>query len=223
MAKRRFRVYRWLFTVGLLGGAAAALWLATNWSWVEHPRVRAHIDVRQNGGAEEHFVIRLPRDRIVDGGREGGLPAAYPAGVSLPAAVQDAGHVEQFKLRDREGEVVGVAVRHALRDGDAEDAGWILFLPARGALLLQHAEGGGGLAGALSRAGLRPGNAWTGNLDIQRTAGPVDGGRGRVVGGTREFSRHGGSYAERWRLTGMDEQGVLRGTIELETLTVIGR
>lgn len=223
MAKRRFRVYRWLFTVGVLGGLALTLWLAASWSWVEHPRVRAHIDVRQNGGAEEHFVIRLPRDRIVDGGREGGLPGSHPQEVSWPDALREGGHVEQYKLRDREGEVIGVAARHTVRDGDTEDAGWVLFIPARGTLMLHHVEAGGGLAGALSRAGLRAGNAWTGSLDLERTAGPVDGGRGRVVGGTREFARHTGSYAERWRLTGLDEQGVLRGTIELETLTVIGQ
>ncbi|MCC5868898.1 MAG: hypothetical protein JJU27_10320 [Gammaproteobacteria bacterium] len=203
--------------VGLLGGLAAA----TLVEWVDHPRMRAHVSVQPNGGALEQFVIRLPRDRIFDSGAADGLPARFPADVELSAGLTGGAHIEQFKLRDREGEVIGVAARHSQTLGATTSAAWILYLPGRGSLLLHHVEPPGGLADELSRRGLRAGTAWNGEVTLRRTVGPAGQGRGQVAGGSFEFARHTGSYGETWRLTGVDVEGRLRGTIELDTLTVL--
>lgn len=203
--------------VGLLGGLAAA----TLVEWVDHPRLRAHVSVQPNGGALEQFVIRLPRDRIFDSGDLDGLPARFPADVELPTNLPAGVHIEQFKLRDREGEVVGVAARHSQTLEATTTAAWVLYLPGRGSLMLHHVESSSGLVDELTRRGLRAGTAWNGELTLRRTSGPAGDGRGQVSGGSFEFARHTGSYGETWRLTGVDVEGQLRGTIELDTVTVL--
>jgi hypothetical protein len=212
---------RFLLITGLLTGFFGGLALATLVDWVDHPRLRAHVTVQPNGGAQERFVIRLPRDRILDSGSPGGLPAVFPETLKLPDGLLPGGHAEQFKLRDREGEVIGVAARHTELLGGRATAAWVLYLPGRGSVLLEHQESAEGLTGELARRNLVAGRAWEGELTVRRTAGPLADGLGRVVGGSREFSRLGGSYTETWRLTGVDADGGLRGTIEIDTVTVL--
>lgn len=212
---------RLLFILGLLCGCLGLLALVTLVDWVDHPRPRAHVSVLPNEGALEQFVIRLPRDRILDSGHASGLPSRYPADLVLPAGALPDLHVEHFKFRDREGEVIGVAARHSQRLDASTHAAWVLYLPGRGSLLLQHSEAGGGLNAELVRRNLRAGTPWDGEFTLQRTAGATPAGRGQVRGGSQEFARHGGSYTETWRLTGVDAEGRPRGTIEIDTLTVL--
>ncbi len=212
---------RFVLILGLLFGLLGGLAAATMVEWVDHPRLRAHVSVQPNGGALEQFVIRLPRDRIFDSGAPGGLPARFPADVELPSNLPAGVHIEQFKLRDREGEVIGVAARHTQTLAATTTAAWVLYLPGRGSLMLHHVEPSSGIADELNRRGLSAGTAWNGEVRLQRTAGPAVEGRGQVSGGSFEFARHTGSYAETWRLTGIDTEGQLRGTIELDTLTVL--
>ena len=214
-------ISRFVFVVGVLLGLFGGLAAASMVGWVDHPRLRAHVSVQPNGGAMEQFVIWLPRDRIFDSGALDGLPSRFPADVELPVDTLADGQIEQFKLRDREGEVIGVAARHSQTLGNTTTAAWMLYLPGRGSLLMHHVEDSGGLAQQLSRRGLQAGTSWDGELTLQRTAGASGDERGQVSGGSFEFARHAGSYAETWRLTGVDSQGQLRGTIELETLTVL--
>lgn len=217
MAKRKRSWYRFLFVSGVCAGLAGTLYVATAWSWVDQPRVRAHITVLPNGGAQETFIVRLPRDRIVDSGAPTGLPAPWPASAEALSALPAGGQVEQFKLRDVEGEVIGIAARHVYRlDGQAESA-WVLHIPARGALFLRHDERTGALDATLQQAGLAAGRAWNGTMTLPRTAGED---AGEVLGGTGEFARQQGSYTETWQLNGADAEGVLRGTVELTTRTV---
>lgn len=212
---------RFLLITGLLAGFFGGLALATLVDWVDHPRLRAHVSVQPNGGAQERFIVRLPRDRILDTGAEGGLPGRYPEALDLPEGFPRGVHIEQFKLRDREGEVIGVAARHTQVNGTRADAAWVLYLPGRGSLLLEHREAADGLSRELARRNLRAGTAWEGELTLRRTAGPLAEGLGRVIGGSREFARLTGSYSETWRLTGVDAEGRPRGTIEIDTLTVL--
>lgn len=212
---------RLLFVLGLLCGGIGVLAVAALVNWGDHERPRAHISVQPNGGAVERFVIRLPRDRILDSGHVSGLPSRYPADLVLSGQGLPGLHVEHFKLRDREGEVIGVAARHSQRVDEGTYGAWLLYLPGRGSLLLDHVESAGGLNAELIRRNLRPGAAWEGELALQRTAGPASDGRGVVRGGSREFTRHAGSYTETWRLTGVDTEGRPRGTIEIDTLTML--
>jgi hypothetical protein len=200
--------------VGLGGGLAAA----TLVNWVEHPRLRAHVTVQTNGGAQESFLIRLPRDRILDSGTLDGLPARFPLDLQLPEGALVRDHVEQFKLRDREGEVIGVASRHTQALAGTTSAAWVLYLPGRGSLLLQHGESRG-LTEQLRARGLRPGAPWNGEITLRRT-GAGAGATGTVRGGSGAFSRHVGTYTETWLVTGVDGEGHLRGTLQLDTLTV---
>ncbi len=203
--------------IGLFGGLAAAALV----DWVDHPRLRAHVAVQPNGGALEQFVIRLPSDRVFDSGAPDGLPGRFPADVEMPVEALANGQVEQFKLRDREGEVVGVAARHSQTLEGETSAAWVLYLPGRGSLLLHHVEPSGGLTAELGRRGLVAGAPWTGEVTLRRTDTSAGEGRGEVSGGSFEFARHAGTYTETWRLNGLDEEGRLRGTIELDTLTVL--
>ena len=45
----------------------------------------------------------------------------------------------------------------------------------------------------------------------------------RLDGGSDEFTGLNGGYDERWHITGIDERGELRGTIELNTTTYSAR
>ena len=82
------------FVLGL-GGALAAAWFMP---WFEYQRYYSATSVLPNGGRVEQFMVRLPADRIAAPIRVG----ASPAGVRL----------EHFKLRDAEGNVIGLVARH---------------------------------------------------------------------------------------------------------------
>ena len=57
----------------------------------------------------------------------------------------------------------------------------------------------------------------TGEPEEQQTEEQAGG--GRVVGGGGEFQGLAGTYTETWLITGLGEDGELRGTIELATVT----
>src|SRR5690606_18704 len=124
---------------------------------------------------------------------------------------------EHFKVRDADGQVIGIAARHWTDAQGAPSAAWALLIPSRGALFFSGAgEQSGRLDAALERAGHRPGTAWSGELNV---ALADDGSPGRIVGGSEEFERFGGTYLETWKITGVSPTGELRGTVELDTVT----
>lgn len=172
---------RTLFIVGVALGFAAVLAAARFAPWLDPVRLPSHTTVVANGGRAETFVIRLPADRIAAAGSEAaGLRADAEASAALVSALGSAEVlVEQFKVRDREGQVIGIAARH--------------WAPADGA------------AGA----------GWSGELRVEFPRAPSS---GRVQGGTHEFAGLEGTYTETWTITGVDESGELRGTIELDTV-----
>ncbi|MFO7285778.1 MAG: hypothetical protein C0P79_002895 [Gammaproteobacteria bacterium] len=204
------------FVLGVLLGLAGVLAAARFVPWVGPDRVPSHTTVVSNGGRAETFVIRLPADRIaVAGGEEAGL-RAFGAAAAEPGSVL----VEQFKVRDREGQVIGVAARHRDPMGGASGAAWLLVVPGRGTMLLTgDAEPARALDNALSSAGRRAGEAWSGEVRVVFPRPPSN---GRILGGTHEFAGLEGTYTETWTITGVGESGELRGTIELATVTVRG-
>lgn len=211
------KTMRALLLFGAALGFAGVLAAAHYYPWVVHPRVPAHAEVITNGGRAEAFVIRLPADRIVsEGSAETGLRATpFPAAIELAAGAPWL--VEQFRLRDIDGHVIGVAARHWTETEGGPAATWCLVIPGRGALLLSgQGEARGAIDAALERAGFKPGNAWSGTVELR-----PDGGTGQIVTGSREFAGFAGQYTEAWSLTGVSADGELHGTIELDTRSFV--
>lgn len=204
------------FILGFLLSFAAVVATAHYVPWVSHPRLASLTSVVPNGGRAERFLIRLPADRLAGSGAGalGVRGAQLVTDLDLSAAPWLA---EQFKLRDADGNVVGVAARHwtALPDGPV--ANWVLAIPSRGSVFMAGAgESLAELEAALRRAGHAPDTAWSGRTELVLGA---DGVAGQILAGGREFRDLSGHYQETWTLTGRDTNGSLRGTVELTTVT----
>ncbi len=206
--------------LGILVGFAGVLAGAHLYPWVDHPRLPSRTSVVANGGRAETFLIHLPADRIQSAGAAAvGLRAtAYPAGAELPPELGDAAFLaEHFKIRDADGQVIGIAARHWTEADGGPAAAWTLLIPSRGALFLAASgEAARRVDTALERAGQRAGQQWSGQLDVELAGAEVP---GRIVGGSEEFARLGGTYRETWKITGVSPSGELRGTIALDTIT----
>lgn len=208
---------KYSFLAGLVLGFAGVAVAAAGYPWVQHARQPSATEVVPNGGRAEQFVVRLPSDRIAGftAAGEEAAPAARP-GRAAPLAV------EQFKVRDIEGRVIGVAARHVVGAPDGADVAWVIAIPGRGTFMLADAvEGPGVVDAALERAGRPDGAAWEGEVDVDvvtRAAGDV----APFSAGTGEFATLDFGFSESWRITGVDAAGRLRGTIELRTVGLRG-
>lgn len=212
---------RALFFIGIVMGLAAVLTAARFVQWVDPVRLPSHTSVVANGGRAETFVIRLPADRLsAHGAASAGLrAAAHPAGTALPAELVAAPVlVEHFKVRDVDGDVIGTAARHWTASGDdAGAAAWLLSLPGRGAMMLSASgETPAAVDRALASAGRRPDSPWAGEVRVAIVAERAP---GSVAGGSDEFVDLEGRYTETWIVTGVGEDGQLKGTVELGTVT----
>ena len=196
--------------------------MAASWfyPWVDHIRYASQIDVLPNGGRGETFVIRLPRDRVVDTANSPSVLAGFPASVeSLPANDRGTVRVEQFKVRNLAGDVIGIAAKHSGSTSAAPgtiESGWVILIPARGALYMAQQEGTRSVGAALAQNGFVAGAAWQGDVRLTLSAGPREE-SGIVWGGAEEFEGLRGLFSEVWQLTGVDDEGQLAGTIELRT------
>jgi hypothetical protein len=205
------------FLLAIAAGFAGTLAGAHYLPWAAHARLPSQTSVIANGGRAEQFVVRLPVDRIAaTDGRTGGLRAAQSQGVmQLPAQFIDTPLlVEHFKVRDSEGNVIGVAARHWTEGADGPSAGWALLIPSRGSLVMRSpGEAQGALDMALRQAGYT-GAGWSGDVRLSLGGPWVS-----SMTGSGEFAGLTGSYRETWNITGVDETGELRGTISLDTAT----
>ena len=206
------------FFAGILLGLVVAVGAARFYPWVDHPRSASLTTVLHNGGRVEEFVIRFPVDRIASvGGTEMGLRgSAYPAGISLPDEIaSEPVLVEHFKLRDRDGDVIGIAARHSTIAEDEASSAWALTIPSRGTMRLVGAAEPGALDRALAEEGRTAGESWSGELELGVAS--ADAGAGSVAGGSHEFAGLTGTYEENWLISGVSQAGELRGTIMLNT------
>lgn len=178
--------------------------------WGEHARLPSHTTVQANGGRLEQFVVRLPADRLAAHG-------PGPGRASFPDAQDAALAADHFKLRDAEGNVIGVATRHSTATGAGPAAIWSVVIPSRGAFVLTGEATDAALRTSLERNGYRPGSAWNGDVRLQSGSDS-----GRLALGREEFETLQGTYTESWHVTGVDEAGELRGTVELNMLTFLG-
>jgi hypothetical protein len=94
---------------------------------------------------------------------------------------------------------------------------WALVFPARGAIVLAHAgEARDAIAAALRNKGHVAGSPWDGEV---RVALVDDVTTTQSIVGLEEFEGLDVRYTEAWSLTGVDENGDVRGTIELDTVS----
>ncbi|MGB5246435.1 MAG: hypothetical protein WBM54_11695 [Woeseia sp.] len=183
-----FKVFSFGIFLGLVLAGVAAYFVPV----ADLHRETSLTTVRPNGGITELFTIRIPEDRVMAG--TSAATAKVPGNLKWPQELSDAGiELELFKLRNRDGVVVGVASRLAGGAALQDSAGsnsieWVLNLPARGSLYFPMA--------------VEPDNS--GNRV------------GRLRGGSREFRGHTGTMQERFAESGAG------GEIALE-LNVVGR
>lgn len=198
-----------------------ALTLAAGWflPWIGYQRYPSVTTAVMNGGRGERFLIRLPNDRIYAAGNTAatlGVPAspvrrAYPPESGLGGTAASA--VEHYKLRDVDGNVIGVATRHATAGEGSTPTAWLISLPSRGAIAFGGTEAGidqveAALAGQRTAAG----TAFANPVSVKRLSGV------RSTLGTREFQRIDFVMDETWEISGVDTEGRLQGTITLETV-----
>lgn len=184
-----FRIFSFGIFLGLALTGAAAYFVPV----ADLHREASLMTVRPNGGVLELFTVRIPDDRIMAGASV--TAAQTPGNLKWPQELADAGvELELFKLRNRDGVVVGVASRlaagRALQDlGGENSVEWVLNLPARGSLY------------------------------FPMSSVPDDNGFrvGALRGGSREFRDHSGSLLERFVTSDTEADG----QIELQ-LTVVG-
>lgn len=209
---------RFLIILGFLLGFGGVLTAAALVPWGAQERIRSQATVARNGGRHETFVIRLPADRIASAGAgvTGPLTGDPVARVTPPPALADTRFaVEQFKLRNERGDVIGVAMRHWTHAEGVGASTWVANIPGRGALVwTSQGELPSELASALSAAGARPGIEWHGELSFVAGANERN---GVVVTGTEDFAESSGVVEEIWAISGVGGDGELRGTITLDT------
>jgi hypothetical protein len=209
---------KFLIILGFLLGFGAVLSAAGLAPIAIHERIASRATVANNGGRVETFVIRLPADRIA---ATGNLPAGAAAidpvtKIDPPDALANAEFVvEQFKIRNIDGDVIGTAMRHWTRADGRSASTWSVSIPSRGTLLW-NAEGDAfaTLSAAMDAAGARSGAVWEGRLAV---AIATDQNAGQVILGTEEFLGSAGTVEETWELSGVGGNGELRGTISLTT------
>jgi len=183
------------FLIGLGGMLAAAYFVP----WFDYPRYRSAATVVPNGGRLEQFLVRLPADRI---------------GVGVLAADEAGGaRLEHFKLRDTEGNVIGIAARHSLPLAGGERAAWLLTIPSRGTIALAaDAPASASVEATLAARGILAGRNIEPELSID--AGPA----ARSVAVTGEFEGLDFELVETWLVSGLESDGAIRGTLQLSTV-----
>lgn len=188
-----------LLQLGLLlgfGGVLAAAWFAP---WFEYPRYRSTATVVPNGGRLEQFVVRLPADRI---------------GGSLQGAAEPgSGRLEHFKLRDADGNVIGIAARHSIPIADGIATSWLLTIPSRGSIALASAvPAAESVEARLAASGLVAGRSSEPELSIDL------GVAAKSVAATGEFFGIAFELVETWLVAGLETDGGIRGTLRLSTI-----
>lgn len=207
------------FALGFLLGFFGLLAGVALFPVVDHARIASLTSVALNGGRTETFLIRLPVDRIssFDDGLGGVRGGSRPAGINIPDELGGTGLlIEHFKLRDIEGNVIGMAAHHSTRNDAGALSVWALNIPGRGTVVFSGpARPPNVIDTALSGAGRVAGQVWDGELSISAVP---DGDSTSLVGGTEEFENVGGRFEEVWSVTGVSATGEIRGTVELRTI-----
>lgn len=183
------------FLLGL-GGTIAAAWFSP---WFEYTRYRSATSVVTNGGRVEQFMVRLPADRVDT------APGAENPGPGVA--------LQHFKLRDTDGNVIGLVARHELATTGGSEIAWLMTIPSRGSIALAAAGTGSGfIESAVAASGVLPGQSVDQplSIDFEAPAGSVT--------ATGEFSGIDFEMVETWVISGVDDDGQLRGTLLFNTV-----
>ena len=183
------------------------------------------------GGRQEDFIIRWPQDRIpVPENAVSDTPVGTVGTMVLRNPGGELAGAELFRLRDVDGNVIGIASRVTARVTgqrvpSASVSNWMLLIPSRGGLLLSQensadvgpvriADAGGRYVAPAEQA-----NFWSRGSRYRITAGPAREGQGKVVRGTGEFKALVGTYTEIWELEEVGTDGTTEGRVALSTVT----
>jgi hypothetical protein len=188
------------FVLGLTGTLVAAYFAP----WFQYQRYPSATSVLINGGRVEQFLVQLPVDRI-------GPPiAAKGSGESAAAAPAQ---LEHFKLRDTSGNVIGVAARHVVPRADGAETSWLLAIPSRGTVTLAGgASGESTIDAEIAARGLTAGQSVDPAISIDL------GGTAKSVAATGEFAGIEFQLVETWVVSGLDDNGHVRGVLHLNTV-----
>lgn len=206
-----------LVQLGFLTGLVAVIAAGYLLPWVAYERYPSRTNMIINGGRAEQFVVRLPVDRIYAAGRVDGQNAAaspvsdpWPDVLGLPHIA--AARIEHYKLRDVDGNVIGLAARHATQGSDGAELAWVLTIPSRGSVVFAGVEPAlDTVEAVLAAQRWRVGEELDSSVSIPRVA------RLESVDTDGEFSGLELELVETWEVTGVDTDGELRGTILLAT------
>lgn len=187
------------FILGLAGTLAAAYYAP----FFEYTRYRSAANVIPNGGRLEQFMALLPTDRI----------DAAPASRSSAANADAATRISHFKLRDSDGNVIGLVARHAVTIADMTEVSWLVTIPSRGSIVLAASSPSpDSIEAIVSSRGFSPGQDIEPALSIDH-AMPA-----KSVAASGEFSNIDFELVETWVVTGLEEDGQIRGTLSLNTV-----
>jgi hypothetical protein len=198
------------FLVGLLGTLLAAYFVP----WVGYARFPSAARVIANGGRGEQFTIRLPMDRIHAADSAGQWASPYSRGLNLLATEGAApSRIEHFRLRDIDGNILGLAVRHTTSSETSSMGSWLLVIPSRGSVTFTGGvDAVPALESALAEFDWQPGTEIDELFEFEL------GLTGLSVAATGEFEGIDFQLIETWALSSVDADGELRGTISLNTI-----
>ena len=193
----------WRFFTSFILGVLLTVLAGHFYPFADAPRLPSGATVVANGGRAEAFFVRLPEDRL--GAARSAVTATFPR-AAFAATGDDKIVAELFRIRDVDGQVIGLASRLdgtvVGNNGEPLDtADWMVVIPSRGALMLSRGSlpAGASAMPDSDRMGLDP-----------KTSGIV-------VKGTEEFDGLVGFYAEQTQVEKIDDSGVIHGVLTLDT------
>jgi hypothetical protein len=197
-----------LFLASLAFGLLLTFLAATFFPLPQPAKIYSEATVLANGGREEVYFIRLPDDRL--GSPRAAATANFPQ-QAFSATGKERVLAELFRVRNAEGEIVGLATRMKGPVASAANTpeavtDWMLLLPGRGALLMSY----GNVAVRsksdfpVDRMGFSPANS------------------GVVVAGTGDFEGLVGFYQEKTTIEKVDADGQTYGLVTLSARLLAG-
>lgn len=179
----------------------------------------------QSGEKVLSFYANMARHGIsVTHGGTVGL-GTFPPGIpplSEPAIRN--GLVIGLKFADADGNIIGFGSElEVFPEGQSPaveqevcwQTGWAVVVPGRGMIFLDQIEHSGGLGPQVIQKTKQSGEDWVGDWWITTTVGPLENGRGRIVGGTGEFADIRGEFVEIDHLTRFTVDGRMELDLEL--------
>jgi hypothetical protein len=197
-----------LFLASLAFGLLLTFLAATFFPLPEPAKIYSQATVLANGGREEVYFIRLPDDRL--GSPRAAATASFPQ-QAFSTTGQERVLAELFRVRNAEGEIVGLATRMngnvaSLANTPEAITDWMLLLPGRGALLMTQGKATvrSETDFPVDRMGFSPANS------------------GVVVSGTGDFADLVGFYQEKTAIERVDADGQAYGLVTLSARLLAG-